>query len=302
MRIRLKSIVILWLCVCLLCCVSTVKPEAPPSPTNLPTWPPTSAPQATPVASPTVALSPTPTPTIRPSPTPSPIPTAQVDLDTVFVSYADRPTWHALLGWPDTCEESFARLSRQPDDYGGIDIYPVDGNQYLIFVLCTLGPYWVEERVYWLDNSTGLLTAQPITVPVLIQDDAPEQGIHDADVLYGSFPIYYLDTQTLTTLHAYRGLKDCGVFYTYHLEDTRLALDEARYRACEDSAEINASVLNAYQWPLVYPPPLSAGPFRKAAMLPSTVTDWWGVDLRALPDGNLRLVADKGYVTYHEGQ
>ena len=105
----------------------------------------------------------------------------------------------------------------------------------------------------------------------------------------------------MTTLHAYRGLKDCGVFYTYHLEDTRLVLDEAHYRACEDSTEIDASVLNAYQWSLVYPPPLSAGPFRKVAMLPSTLTDWWGVDLRALLDGNLRLVAEKSYVTYREG-
>jgi len=203
------------------------------------------------------------------------------------------------LGWPDACEEGFELQSREPDDYGGIDIYPLDDNQYLIFVLCTLGPYWVEERVYWLENGAGLPTAQLITIPELVQDDAPEQGLHDVDVLYGSFPIYLPETQTLTTLHAYRGTKDCGVFYTYHLEDARLVLDEARHRECEDSA--NADVLNAYQWSLVYPPPLFAGPFRKVTAQLPALGDW-RVTLKALPDGGLRLTTNAGYATYLDGQ
>lgn len=225
-----------------------------------------------------------------------------LDPDAAFIPYADRPAWRAFLGWPDDCEEGFALHSRQPDDYGGIDIYPMNDNQFLIFVLCTLGPYWVEERVYWLDDRTSPPTAQPITLPELVQDDAPEQGLHEVDVLYGGFPIYLPDAWTLTNLHAYRGMKDCGVFYKYHLEGTRFVLDEARYRDCEDSAEVDASVLNAYQWPLVYPPPLSAGPFRKVAVLPSTISDWWGVDLHTLPDGALCLITSEGYATYREGQ
>ena len=228
MKIWLKFAVLIWLGMCLLGCVATVEPETSLSPTSLPTWTPTPTPQATHVTSLRASLSPT--PTVRPSPTPSPTPTAQVDLEDGLVSYADRPTWRALLGWPDDCEEGFTRLSREPDDYGGITSYPLDNDQYLIFVLCTLGPYWVEERVYWLEDSNGLPTAQLIAVPELIQDDAPGQGLHDVDMLYGSHPIYYPDSQTLTTLHAYRGMKDCGVFYTCLLYTSPSPRDRTRSR------------------------------------------------------------------------
>ncbi|MBN2392792.1 MAG: hypothetical protein JXR84_18825 [Anaerolineae bacterium] len=305
MKIWLKSVILIWLGVCLLSCVATAEPEAPPSPTSRPTWTPTCSPEAMPTAMPTAThtatATVTSTPAVRPSPTLSPIPEAQIDPDADFVSYADRPAWRAFLGWPDDCEEGFELLSRQPDDYGGIDIYPVDDNRYLIFVLCTLGPYWVEERVYWFENSTGLPTAQPIMVPELVQDDAPEQGVHEVNVLYGSFPIYLPETQTLTTLHAYRGVKDCGVFYKYHLEDARFVLDEARYRDCEELAETDFDVLNAYQWPLVYPPPLSAGPFRKVTAQLPPLGDW-RVNLQALPDGSLRLMTSVGYATFRDGQ
>jgi hypothetical protein len=301
MKTWLKSVVLIWLGVCLLGCIFTMKPETPSRPTTLPTWTATSSPQASPVASPTASPSPTPTPTVRPSPTPSPTPTAQIDPDTAFVSYADRPVWRAFLSWPDDCEEGFELHSRQPDDYGGITTYPMDDNQYLIFVTCTLGPYWVEERVYWLDDSTIPPTALSLTVPELAQDDAPEQGLHEVDTLYGSFPTYHPDMQTLTNLQAYRGMKDCGVFYKYHLEDARFVLDEARYRDCEDFAETDFDVLNAYQWPLVYPLPLSAGPFRKITAQLPPLGDW-RVNLQALPDGSLRMMTSVGYATYRDGQ
>ncbi|HSQ40257.1 MAG TPA: DUF1176 domain-containing protein, partial [Anaerolineales bacterium] len=237
MKIRLKFVVLLWLGVCLLGCVSITGTKAPSSPTSSPTWTPTSSPQETPVASPTVFSSPTPLPTARPSLTPSPTPATQVDPDDTSVTYAERPAWRALLGWPDACEEGFELHARQADDEGGIVIYPLDDRHYLILVTCTLGPYWVEERVYWLDASASPPAALSLAVPELIQDDAPEQGLHEVDVLHGAFPTYHPDTQTLTNLHAYRGLKDCGVFYKYHLEDTYFVLDEARYRDCESGID-----------------------------------------------------------------
>jgi hypothetical protein len=299
MKIWLKSVVLIGLGVCLLGCVATVEPEAPSSPTSSPTWTPTSPPQATPTASPTASPSPTATPTVRPSSTPSPTPATQADPDDASVTYAERSAWRALLGWPDDCEEGFELFSRQPDEYGGIDIYPMDDDQYLIFVLCTLGPYWLEDRIYWLDYRTSPPTTWPLTVPELVHDRTPRFGLHDVDTIDGSYPIYYPDTQTLTTLHAYRGMKDCGVFYTYHLEDAHFVLDEARYRDCGDY--IDADILNAYQWPLVYPPPLSAGPFRKITAQLPPLGDW-RVNLQALPDGSLRMMTSVGYATYRDGQ
>ncbi len=297
-----KSIVLAGMCIGSLACVFFTGPEPTSSPTPsqtplaLPSETPTAAPTATRVATATA----TPTPTVIASPTATPL-AAGIDPFQEEILYSDRPAWRAFLGWPDDCEAGFELHSRQPDDYGGIDIYPLDDNQFLIFVLCTLGPYWVEERVYWLDDRASLPTAQPITLPELVQDDAPELGLHDVDVLHGAFPIYDPDTQTLTNLHAYRGMKDCGIFYTYHLEDARFVLDEARYRDCGDSAEADASVLNAYQWPLVYPPPLSAGLFHKVTAQLPPLGDW-RVNVQALPDDSLRLMTSVGYSTFHDGQ
>jgi hypothetical protein len=298
MRAWYKFVVLIGIGMCLLACTSVTGPELSSSPTPSQTPLPSETPTAAPTATHTATA--TPVPTITASPTATPL-AAGVDPSQEEILYSDRPAWRTLLGWPNDCEEGFELLSRQPDDYGGIDIYPMDDNQYLIFVLCTLGPYWVEERVYWLDDSTDLPTAQPITLPELVQDDAPEQGVHEVDVLYGSFPIYLPEAQTLTTLHAYRGMKDCGVFYQYHLEDARFVLDEVRYRDCEELVETDFDILNAYQWPLVYPPPLSAGPFRKVDVQLPPLGDW-SVNLQALPDDSLRLMTSAGYTTFHDGQ
>ncbi len=162
---------------------------------------------------------------------------------------------------------------------------------------CTLGPYWVEERVYWLDASASPPAALSLAVPELIQDDAPEQGLHEVDVLHGAFPTYHPDTQTLTNLHAYRGLKDCGVFYKYHLEDTYFVLDEAHYRDCESGID----TLMPGEWPLVYPLPTFASPFRKVAPLDPALLAG-DIDVQALPDGGLRVMTNIGYATYRDGQ
>ena len=301
MKKQLNAACLLVLGMYVTACAFVTVPGAPssPTPSQTPPLPPSETPTTAPAATYTATATATPAPTIRSSPTPSPTPAARINPDADFIPYADRPAWRTFLDWPDDCEEGFELPSRQPDDYGGIDVYPMDDNHYLIFVLCTLGPYWLEQQVYWLDNSADPPEAQPLTVPELVQDDAPEQGLHNVDTLYGSYPIYYPDTQTLTTLHAYRGMKDCGVFYTYHLEDARFVLDEARRHDCENSAD--ADTLNAYQWPLVYPPPLSAGPFRKVAVSFPTLLDW-RISLQPLPGGSLRLITRTEYMTYRDGQ
>ena len=175
----------------------------------------------------------------------------------------------------------------------------MDDNQYLIFVSVYTRSV-LGGRAHLLARlSHQSANGQPLTVPELIHDARPGLGLHDVDMLDGSFPIYYPDTRTLTTLHAYRGMKDCGVFYTYHLEDAHFVLDEARYRECGDYIDID--ILNAYKWPLVYPPPLTAGPFRKVTAQLPPLEDW-RMNLQALPDGSLRLMTRIGYATYRDGQ
>lgn len=239
----------LWLVfigVCLLSCNGVSLPGALPSPPPSITPTPMSTP--TPKAAPSAAV---PLPTLTPNP------------QAEFVRYDARSAWRAFLGWPDDCEEGFERFEHEPEDAGGIEIYPAADGQYLAFVTCNLGPYWVEQRAYWLDYRINPPVAHPLSVPELLQDDKPERGLQDVDTLTGAFPTYHPETQTLTNLHAYRGLKDCGVFYKYHIEAGRFVLDEARYRDCVDTED---PPLLYEEWMLVYPLAAGSLPAKVSAM------------------------------------
>ncbi len=241
---------------------------------------------------PVPGASPLPPPGFTPTSTPTP------DEGVTDITYAERPAWRALLGWPEECEELYGRFTRQPQDDGGVTVYPVADRQFLVFVTCNLGPYWVEARVYWLDRRTSPPTAHSLTVPELIQDDAPARGLHAVDVLHGAFPSYDPATQTLTNLHAYRGPKDCGVFYRYHLEDARFVLDEVRAHACDDAA----APIFYDEWPLVYPLTTTAhaDPFRQVVPVPADLQGQI-TRLEALPNGDLRLLTTAGYALFHAG-
>ncbi len=243
---------------------------------------------------------PTATPAIATHSPTAPTATATLDPQTQFIRYDERPAWQAFLGWPEDCEEGFGRFKRDPGEAGGIELYPAADGQYLAFVTCNLGPYWVEERLYWLDYRAGPPSAHPIYVPVLLQEDDPARGLQEVDTLTGAFPVYHPETQTLTNLNAYRGLKDCGVFYKYHLAGERFVLDEARYRDCEQTA---GNPLDYETWSLVYP--LASGneaavAFHKVAALPADLSGAI-TRLEALPNGALRLMTTNGYAVFQDG-
>ena len=240
------------------------------------------------------------TPTAAPQ-TPTATPTSAVE----SITFAQRPAWRAILDWPDDCEELYNRFPHQPEDDGGVTIYMGADEHLLVLVTCNLGPYWVEQRAYWLHRVS--LVARPLTVPELVDADAPARGLHAVEVLHGAYPDYDPETQTLTNLHAARGLKDCGVYYSYHLAEGRFVLDTVRARACDDSA--GPIVYSA--WPLIYPTAATATPtpvatavaedgFRRVAPLPADLPGAI-TGLEALPDGDLRLVTTAGFALFHAG-
>lgn len=250
---------------------------------------------------PTATVSLEPTSTALPSPTitalPSPTPALGVDLNAEMVSYAERPAWRALLSWPDECEEGFDLMPREPADDGGVTIYPLDDKRYLVFVTCTLGPYWVDQRAYRLDAGAEPLVAQAFTVPEWVMGD-PDDDLQDVEVIHG-LPVYDPDTQTLSNLAPARGLKDCGIRYEYRLDQDRFVLVEARFRECDDNGSPPFG-----EWPLVYPAqaPEYAGPFRKVALVdPELIVDWMPLKFELLLDGGLRLTTDAGYATFRDG-
>lgn len=188
-----------------------------------------------------------------------------VDLSQENTRYAERPAWQALLGWPAECEEGFQRMPHYKEqDTGGVFVYEVADEKYLAFVTCTLGPYWVEEYIYLLDNTGGSPSARQLAVPELSQEGAQGWTQHDVYLIHGSFPSYQSDTKTLTNLVAFRGFKDCGFFYVYHLEQERFVLDEARYREeCDDNNFISSD-----KWEVIYRRSSTA----TSAVTPSPVT------------------------------
>ncbi|MBN1954915.1 MAG: DUF1176 domain-containing protein [Anaerolineae bacterium] len=250
--------------------------------TLAPTWAPTALPESTPV--PTAAAGATSTPEGEP-----------IDLSETFPRYSARPAWRALLGWPDECEEGFQLIERQADDEGGLAIYPLVDDQYLAFVFCTLGPYWVEERVYWFDPGADPPAVRPLSVPELAPGDDGWE-LQSAEVLHGSLPLYDPATQILTNLAPSRGLRDCGTWYRYQWEEGEFVLLEARYQECQDGA----SAIIPQEWPLIYPAPEQAGPFRRVAAIDPDFSNWvYGLDV--LPDGALCVTTDVGYATFRAG-
>lgn len=65
-------------------------------------------------------------------------------------------------------------------------------------------------------------------------------------------PLYNPDTRIMTNLEKYRGLGDCGIFYTCRFEQINFYLEEARYHDCAD--DISTAVLSD-QWDVIYPFP-----------------------------------------------
>src|SRR3972149_4113491 len=196
------------------------------------------------VSSPTGAAETPAAPSLTPTSTTVP---DSIDLSKEHVRYSDRPDWRAIFGWPDECEETFRRTSLQkPEGDGGVFFYKGADKQYLVFVTCALGPYWAEERIYLLDDRPEPPTARHLTVPELTGEGTQAWVLHDVDQIHG-LPTFHQDTQTLTNLVAYRGLKDCGFFYEYRVEQERFVLQEARYHDCDD-----ANVVLSDQWEIVY--------------------------------------------------
>lgn len=240
------------------------------------------------------------------SPTPSPAPPATatptpfnlaLDLSDPSPLYSARPAWRALLGWPADCEAGFQLIERQAEDPGGIAVYPLADAQYFVLVDCTLGPYWVEERPYWIDNRSGAPSARALSVPEMTPG-AQGWEVQLAASLHG-LPVYDPDTQTLRNLAPARGLKDCGTLYQYRLEPQQLVLVEARYQECSNT-EVTAIIPET--WPLIYPAAGAerAGPFRQIQPLPPALGDAIK-GLEALPDGGLRVLTTQGYATLRDG-
>lgn len=255
---------------------------------------------------PVATRTPLPVPSVTPTaaPTATRTPAAVLDFSEARPPYRERAAWRALLGWPDDCEEGFQLIARQPEGEGGIAIYPVAEERYLVFVSCLLGPYWVEERPYWVDNRTGAPVARPLSVPELLPGaQGGELSMVEVDVLHGSFPAYDPETQTLTNLAAERGLKDCGTWYKYYWEQETFVLVEARYQACADEP----TFVLPQEWPLIYPATADAeraGPFRQVSPLPAELGKRF-TGLTALSNGGLRLLVAawrlSGYATFRGG-
>jgi WD40 repeat protein len=216
--------------------------------------PVTRTPAAQPVSTLTVVVLTEPPP--RPSVTPPPIAvTPVVDLADMKVQYRDRQEWRIRLGWPNECEETFQRTSLQePDGFGGVIFYKTTTEKLLASVTCTVGPYWVEERLYLIDPQADPLTATPLMIPELTRQGGQDWVQHEVDQIHG-LPSFDQDTQTLINLAPSRGLKDCGFFYVYRLDNERLVLEEARYHDCDDANPVLSD-----QWEIIYPHPATVSP------------------------------------------
>ncbi len=140
----------------------------------------------------------------------------------------DRAAWRALLQWPATCESGW-KATATPG--AGIELMPAGGGRDLVAVECYPGAYQSDALLYLASPS-----AKPVGPLRLQVYEDPGNGhpkLTASTTILGILD-FTRATGTLTVFDKARGLGDCGIFATYHLQGSHLVLTAARAKtACD---------------------------------------------------------------------
>lgn len=161
-------------------------------------------------------------------------------------SSTDRQHFRSLLKWSDECESGY----EAGESSAGIDIYPENGQKYLIQVTCTLGAYQGYQQFYNLSLEGGKTTVKTLIFPIYeVVGNKKLKKELSADVwgVLNSPPTY----KNLTIYRRYSGYGNCGTLTTYKITDG--AVRAIKFRS-EPDCESETASRDADKWP-VYPIP-----------------------------------------------
>jgi len=156
-----------------------------------------------------------------------------------------RKTWREVLGWPDSCEESYD----YPDPaLGGIAFHALGDERYLVEVVCTLGAYQGYQRYYLLDESGPQPTAWPLMFVAYEASGKQGQTLKriQTEEVWGS-PQFDASTKRLNVTHKFRGSGDCGTLAVYSFDASDPQLEALRAKTACDGRGAGAPE----KWPRV---------------------------------------------------
>lgn len=180
--------------------------------------------------------------TVRPPAAPTPA------ASPVVASADERARWRALLGWPERCEaEHAAALKALGLVDGRVQVHDLGSGRRLVVVGCALGAYQSSARYYWVDESLHPTRALPLKVTTWELDEDEAWRPREVDELAGAAS-FDARGSLLTILTRARGLGDCGLRVRYRMQKERLAVFEARGRACDGDPEQAAP---PERWPVL---------------------------------------------------
>ena len=158
---------------------------------------------------------------------------------TVF-SLEDRETWYQALRWPEACESDFQQHSGASQ--GGLAIYPVSKNNYLVRITCNIFAYQ-ETSVFMLAKTNPAQGSVSSTLMTLNTYNPQTKKLEPMMELERKVPIVVgLETfdetaKTLQIFAKYRGAGDCGAIYSYKIENQSVTLIRQQIRECTDEAQ-----------------------------------------------------------------
>ena len=156
------------------------------------------------------------------------------ELNKLNTKFDDREKWLKILHWSDKCESQFQQQAdyRREQDWGGITIYEVEDSKYVILVHCWLGPYWSLNELFLLHTNVETPIVDQLRLKQIVRD---ENGVFQEQYIteiYGSYPDFDENTQTLVNLVKGRGVGGCGYYYAYKFVGDEFVLEEAKYQEC----------------------------------------------------------------------
>lgn len=169
-----------------------------------------------------------------------------------YLTVQDRLLWKSVLHWCDECEERAKRYMERwgniDESSGGISVYPLNENQYIVDVECaasmqqsehiyykvTEHPETIESRLLSLEQFYVLDTESPDEDTV--EPDPSKERVRKDRFIKFTDPLIYGSTEVdqkkklLIVENRYIGIGGCGLLTTYDVSGERPKVVEFRGR------------------------------------------------------------------------
>lgn len=140
----------------------------------------------------------------------------------------DRQKWKSVLNWCDECDERAKYTESYEGRFGGIFIYPIGDNQYIVDIYCLMAAYSGEHIYYKVTERANTIESRLLILEQFdhaeYSDDTSVQGIKDPkgefvrftdSLSWGVTIIPKNNQKQLIIERPFRGKGGCGLYTVY---------------------------------------------------------------------------------------